>query len=136
MSFIIVLVYYLFQLKIICPGFVLFVYTCICLYVVAYPIIKSGGLKVALNIKTQTQERKVVIQLTGPISGPGFLTLYFTVFLCLMIWGEEANVHLVDVDGFFYHHCLNFLFVLVEKKDVSDIKENFKEIFFKNYTRY
>jgi hypothetical protein len=60
------------------PSFVLFVYIC---SVVAYPIIKNGGLKVALNIKTQTQERKFGIQLTGPISEPGFLTLYFTVFL-------------------------------------------------------
>jgi hypothetical protein len=54
---------------------------------------------------------------------PGFLTLYFTVFLCLMLWGEEVIVRFVDIDGIVDNHCLNFLFLLVEINDVSDIKE-------------
>ena len=53
-----------------------------------------------------------------------------------MLWGKEVIVHFVDIDGSVDNHCLNFLFLLVEINDVSDIKENFKEIFFKNYTRY
>ena len=53
-----------------------------------------------------------------------------------MLWGEEVIVRFVDIDGIVDNHCLNFLFLLVEINDVSDIKEHFKEILFKNYTRY
>ena len=46
------------------------------------------------------------------VSGPSQGDLDFVVFLMFSELRWKVIVHFVDIDGIYYHHCLNFLFII------------------------
>jgi hypothetical protein len=54
-----------------------------------------------------------------PKSGHGFATSYVMVVLVFSELRGEVIVRFVDIGGIVDHHCLNFIFLLQDKKVLS-----------------